>query len=188
MGSWERAASIFRGEGSIGEAAFAGLLKSNMDYRYLDRLAGRPRPNPNEHPRCVVCGYDLHGSVSDRCPECGNPIDDEETQRLAEELRYKLAELDSSLQSTPVAWKLVVVGACLQIIRSFLLLGWLTSAMARVAILFCGIKAFLLVWRVFRLRSIPLWARGRLNFRPNVILCCIGLVGGLLLIAAAIAL
>ncbi len=159
-----------------------------MDYRYLDRLAGRPRPAHNEHPRCVVCGYDLHGSVSDRCPECGNLIDDEETQRLAEELRFKLAEIDNSLQWTPVAWKLVVVGACLQLVRWSLLLGWLASATARLAILTCGTSALLVAVKVFRVRSIPLWARERLNFKPNVVLCSIGLVGGLLLIAAAIAL
>lgn len=27
--------------------------------------------------RCVECGYDLRGCISDRCPECGNPLADQ---------------------------------------------------------------------------------------------------------------
>jgi len=29
------------------------------------------RAEPREHARCQSCGYDLYGSVSSRCPECG---------------------------------------------------------------------------------------------------------------------
>ncbi len=27
--------------------------------------------------RCLACGYDLTGLVSDRCPECGTPVGEE---------------------------------------------------------------------------------------------------------------
>ena len=33
-----------------------------------------PTPKP-DHRLCVACGYNLRGSVSDGCPECGKPLE-----------------------------------------------------------------------------------------------------------------
>ena len=31
--------------------------------------------SPEEHPRCLRCGYSLRGLPGARCPECGEPFD-----------------------------------------------------------------------------------------------------------------
>jgi len=157
-----------------------------MDYRYLDRLAGCDKPRPQEHPRCVACGYDLHGSVSKRCPECGHVIDDEECQRLAREMQDKLTEIEDTLQWTPLAWKLVAAGALLQLLRLTPVLGGCADALTRVVIFLCGMGAFFIGINVFRLRAVPDWARERLKFKPDAVSSGVGLAGGPLLVAAAI--
>lgn len=159
-----------------------------MDYRYLDRLAGRDKPKSQEHPRCVACGYDLYGSVSDRCPECGHVIDDEEWRRLVREMEGKLAEIEDTLQWTPLAWKLVVAGVVLQLLRLTPLLGGCADGLARIVVFLCGVGAFFIGMNVFRLRGIPSWAQGRLKFKPDAVSSGVGLAGGLLLVAAAIGL
>jgi hypothetical protein len=31
----------------------------------------RKADTPADHPLCPACGYNLHGTMSDHCPECG---------------------------------------------------------------------------------------------------------------------
>lgn len=46
-----------------------GLLLAGLYVRFRNELLYR-----SPRPVCFDCGYDLTGSVSDRCPECGSPI------------------------------------------------------------------------------------------------------------------
>ncbi len=39
---------------------------------FLRRWINRPEPAPGVF--CKVCGYNLRGNVSGRCPECGTPV------------------------------------------------------------------------------------------------------------------
>ncbi len=157
-----------------------------MDYRYLDRMAGLPNPRSQEHPRCVACGYDLHGSTSARCPECGTEIDEQECGRFLRELHDKVAEIDDLLQWQSFAWKLIAAGLVLQLLRWTPLLGGCANALTRVAIVVCGMGGFFIGANLLRLRGVPEWARGRLTSKPDKASSAIGLAGGPILVAAAI--
>ena len=76
----------------------------------------------------------------------------------------------------------------MQLVRMTPFLGGFAGAVAKIAVFVCGIGTFLIGANVFRLRSIPPWARERLRFKPGVVSYGVGLVGGLLLMVAAIAL
>jgi len=39
-------------------------------------LVARSR-NDDRSPHCGICGYNLTGRASDRCPECGTPLNDD---------------------------------------------------------------------------------------------------------------
>jgi hypothetical protein len=162
-----------------------------MDYRYLDRMAGlRPRAQAaGAHPLCATCGYDLFGGVSDRCPECGTPIDAGAIRDQSDEVKALLDEFDESLRVLPLAWKLLAVGGVLFLIRIPPILGAELSWLARSLGFLCGFVAVFLRLGVIRLGTLPssiLTARQR-DARDSF-LSAVELAGGLFLMATAIAL
>lgn len=50
-------------------------------------------PAPELLPVCPECGYDLRGLTSDRCPECGLPIDREVVSRIPWVHRQKIGRV-----------------------------------------------------------------------------------------------
>lgn len=55
-------------------AAVAAVIALYVALRLVRWDLARQRP-PTGHPPCPTCGYDLHGNVTGRCPECGTTID-----------------------------------------------------------------------------------------------------------------
>lgn len=68
---------IYRGDDlpeEVQELFFAiGLVLTVSIVKPLYALLS-PRSSEAAEANCATCGYDLHGNVSDRCPECGTPF------------------------------------------------------------------------------------------------------------------
>lgn len=130
-----------------------------LDYRYLDRMANdgvrRPSSKPGEHPLCAYCGYDLFGGVSDRCPECGNIIDTHAMKEQSDAVKIQLAEFEEALRLVPLAWKLVVFGLVLLLIRIIPILGPGPQFLARTLGFLCGFVALFLRLGVVRTGRLP---------------------------------
>ncbi|MDE0888643.1 MAG: hypothetical protein OSA40_04200 [Phycisphaerales bacterium] len=62
--------------GLIGIAAIWGIRES------IKRLRSIPRAGGRTLPRCAGCGYRLHPPFPDRCPECGENLDEPEAVSL----------------------------------------------------------------------------------------------------------
>ena len=79
----------------------------------------------HHHTKCLTCGYDLYGSTSPVCPECGtDKFKLPKSRRRVEPLR-RLAEVDSRVGSDtmPIAGFLVAA-----FISSIAAIVWLTSS------------------------------------------------------------
>jgi len=46
---------------------FVSVLVNYLQYPYTNRFEVA-------HPECSKCGYDLTGTQSTECPECGSPV------------------------------------------------------------------------------------------------------------------
>jgi len=128
-----------------------------MDYRYLDRMAGeglQKRP-VGEHPLCAFCGYDLFGGVSNRCPECGNEIDTHAMREQSDEIKAQVHEFEEALRMVPLAWKLVLIGGILFLIRIPPLLGPGPYWLARSLGFLCGFVSLFLRLGVIRSGKLP---------------------------------
>lgn len=162
-----------------------------MDYRYLDRMAGvQPRVRTTgEHPLCSSCGYDLFGSVSNRCPECGNLIDLHAIREQSDEVKALAHEFEESLKLIPLAWKLVALGGVLYLIRVPPLLGPGTGWLARSLGFLCGFVALFLRLAVIRSGNLPpsVITQEQRAIRDSF-LSAIEIAGGLFLMGTSLAL
>ena len=162
-----------------------------MDYRYLDRMAGiQPRTRPaGEHPLCASCGYDLFGSVSDRCPECGSLIDTHAIRDQSDEIKALAHEFEEALRFIPLAWKLVAVGAVLFLIRVPPFLSPGTYWLARSLGFLCGFVALFLRLAVIRAGNLPpsLITQEQRVTRDSF-LSAVEIAGGLFLMGTSLAL
>lgn len=162
-----------------------------MDYRYLDRMAGAgPRTRAfGEHPLCASCGYDLFGGVSDRCPECGTPIDAHAIRGQSDEVCALASEFEESLQMVPLAWKLIVIGGLLFLLRVPPLLGPAGYWMARSLGFMCGFVALFLRLGVIRAGNLPPSAiTEEQRAARDSFLSAVEIAGGLFLMGASLAL
>jgi hypothetical protein len=57
----------------VGYWWFIGLLGGLIISKLVQRTRLRRWQNRKSRGLCVVCGYDLRGAASSRCPECGSP-------------------------------------------------------------------------------------------------------------------
>ncbi len=134
-------------------------------------------------PFCIQCGYNLTGSVSGRCPECGTPFVEKDWKREADRIREHLREardcnewvrrgLFVALAGLGCSVLVYVTGnAC---VKTLLVLGGVG----------CGISAVFLALGVFRVRRVPEWARERLGTAPNYSLAVLTVLLGVLAVAA----
>ena len=162
-----------------------------MDYRYLDRMAGvDPVRRPvGEHPLCAFCGYDLFGGVSDRCPECGNEIDAVAMREQSDEVKAQLHEFEEAIRLVPLAWKLVVLGGFLFLIRVPPILSPGPYWLARCLGFLCGFVAVFLRLGVIRSGRLPDAAiTQQQRAARDSFLAAVELVGGLFLMGTSIAL
>ena len=156
-----------------------------MDFRYLESLAGTTKPD-EPPPVCLTCGYDLRGSTSGRCPECGQSFTSTQWKRESSEIKTKTADVDEALKWVALAWKVVAAGAALEVLGFIVMAGSCGSWLLRIAGAFCGLAAFFLGVNIFRTRQLPEWARERLSTKPDYVSAYVGIFGGLLLVATTI--
>lgn len=162
-----------------------------MDLRYLDRLAGaQPKARPaGEHPLCAFCGYDLFGSVSNCCPECGNAIDPHAMREQSDEVKAQQYEFEEALRFVPLAWKLVALGSFLFLLRITPFLGPGASWLARSMGFLCGFVALFLRLAVIRSGKLPASAiTHEQRMVRDSFLGALEIVGGLFLMGTAIGL
>lgn len=162
-----------------------------MDYRYLQRLVGEDAPAriAKEHQHCAFCGYDLFGSVSDRCPECGNVVDPQAMRDQSHEMRAQRVEFEEALRHVHLAWKLVALGMILLLIRIPPMLGPGMYWLARSLGFLCGFIALFLRLAIIRVGRFPAGqlTQAELAVRDSF-LAVVEIVGGIFLMAASLAL
>ena len=139
-------------------------LGGNMiDTDILDLLMG-DQWHPDLHPFCLYCGYDLTGSVSNRCPECGRAFSRRELEKAAYKLKAEIRQLDSINEVLQVALVLGIVG--MAVVVPTVVLKWTGPWGAVLGKLFgvaCGVAAFFTGLTVVRLLKVPPWARRKLK-------------------------
>lgn len=157
-----------------------------MDQAYLERM-GNDRIGAAAPPLCQACGYNLTGTASKRCPECGWVTTPKELARQAEELRLQIAELEDvnkwiwvGFKAAAIGWGARLVGEALNLAGA----GCVTFGI-RVLAFPCGLAAFCLGMTAFRTRRIPEWARDQLPSQPNSSMAWATALLGLLLAASS---
>ncbi|GMU38620.1 MAG: hypothetical protein KJ057_03975 [Phycisphaerae bacterium] len=112
-------------------------------------------------PVCLECGYDLTGSVSDRCPECGIYFSRRELSEYINSLKLELRVLRSVNDWIKAGfWLALIALACL-------VLGWvvgrmyvpLISPLGRLMACVFALPGFCLSLSVIRVYRLPAWSR-----------------------------
>ncbi len=159
-----------------------------IDTHILDLLMGGDW-HPDLHPFCLHCGYDLTGSVSDRCPECGHAFSRKEIEREAYALKTQLRQLDTVNDCVRIGFRLGVIGSALVVPTVlFKWTGWWGAALGSVAGIVCGVAAFFLGLTVLRLARLPAWARQRLPTPVNYGMAYGAVFLGVILVALVVCL
>lgn len=122
-----------------------------LGYGQLDReLAGDgPSPVPMN---CANCGYDLRGSASARCPECGHITLRKEAAQQSQAIKRALEEYKEAIEWGRRGMIVGAVGLALAGWGMFLPSGWL-QPLLRVISLIAGPIAFFLGLSVIRAKN-----------------------------------
>ena len=161
-----------------------------MEFRYGEPVHDptlkpkKPGP-PDFQPLCLVCGYDMRGLHSGRCPECGNSFVYREWERAVRDAKADIAQVEDFFRWVSWAWKLVVFGIAL-FLTTLIPGAPLWRVFARVAALISGAIAFLLAINILRIRRVPTWARSHFTVPPDYSSALVGILGGAALVLAAI--
>lgn len=162
-----------------------------MDYRYLQRLADEDAPAriATQHQHCAFCGYDLFGSVSGRCPECGNVLDPRAMQDQSQELKSQKDEFEDAIRHVHFAWKILAFGVALFLLRITPILGPGGQGLDRALSFLCGFIALFLRLAVIRSGNLP---TGQLTMAQVAVrdsfLSAVEIAGGIFLMATSVAL
>lgn len=156
-----------------------------MDKRYLEQMVGNQKYADLE-PFCLACGYDLRGSPSGRCPECGTTFSRKEWSREIDRVLARMHDVDDSLSFVPYSWRLAAVAVAARLLAALqgddswgpFLLNF-TAFMMGIAAVGTGLS-------MVRIRQVPAWARAKMRNRPDPALAAIGAAGGALVILSTI--
>ncbi|RJP34806.1 MAG: hypothetical protein C4547_10385 [Phycisphaerales bacterium] len=150
-----------------------------IDPHELDVMLGGAW-HPDLHPLCTRCGYDLTGSVSDRCPECGGSFSRRQIEREAYALKNRIRQLDFVPGVIDAGMWVCAVGAVLSV-PVIVFNAWLGVALpflARGLAWGCGCTGFLMAMSCLQALRIPPWARSKLktpiDFRRAVMAMMLG--------------
>lgn len=135
-------------------------------------------------PFCLACGYDLRGSPSGRCPECGRGFIQGEWRKELVKLKRAASELREANELAERAVVLAIVAAVAAVLGAALrgsCFGLLLKGIGVVG----GIVAALLGSAVFRADRLPRWAGeyGPPPRREHAVVC---IVLGAVAIAASV--
>jgi len=149
-------------------------------------MAGIQRHGGSE-PFCLYCGYDMRGTPSGRCPECGAVFERKHWERSVDEILQKVTEAEDAATMVPVA--LIVLGFGLVMRLATLFLGgvgsiWNTAGKLGGAA--CGMLGLLLLVALIRHRNLPEWAKARQTVRASPAAVMVGVTLGFLLLVTAL--
>ncbi len=130
-----------------------------MEIRDLERMAGITGKGDAE-PVCMTCGYDLRGSVTQVCPECGQAFDRLAWEREVAQTQDKLAEIENSLEMVGLGWRVGLVGLCVSVL--LMLSGQHGLCVGRCISVGAGFISFFLGCGYFRAYQLPKWAREKI--------------------------
>jgi len=160
-----------------------------MDFRYGDPVLGSGAGATEDPPLfCLACGYDLRGMASGRCPECGHAFVLNDWRREVAAVQSRMRDLDEALRWIPVGWKVVTVGVALRLFGFAPGVTGMGDLLIRGATFVCGFVGFFLGANIWRIRTLPAWARDRLTTQPNYMGATMSIAGGSLLLIVAVVL
>lgn len=141
-----------------------------IDTHILDLLMGNEW-DPNIQPFCLHCGYDLTGSVSDRCPECGMAFSHREVVREAYALKTKIRQLMTIDHWIKAGFYVGIAGAVP--VLAFVLFklagaGGALELFSRIIGVMCGVPSICMGLSVLRILQLPPWAREKLAERISL--------------------
>ncbi len=147
----------------------------------------KPKPKkPDFMPVCLNCGYEMRGNQSGVCPECGEPFVYRDWERAVRDVKQQIGDMEGGLIGAKYAWVVAIVAIAMRGTGILLLEGSCFGTLIRVVSFVAGIAAFLLSLNVFRVGKIPVWARGHVETQPAYGSALVGIVGGAVLITAAV--
>ena len=150
-----------------------------METRDLDHLAG-VSSKPKELPLvCLQCGYNLTGVPSGRCPECGNPIVRREIDRYLRDMKFKGRELEEANFWLRIAVWMAIFSIVARVL-AWLLSSGFTAAGLRIMAVVGGGMAACLGLAIFRIKTLPEWAREYVTATPDYIRGVAAIVLGLI--------
>ena len=144
-------------------------LIAMIDTHTLDRMLG----DDWRHylpPVCMDCGYNLAGSVSDRCPECGVTVSRRQMERYVSNLKIELRLLEHVgywVQAGVVlaAVAISVLGLGFVLAQAY---GPTFLDVARVVSCLLAFPAFWMGLSIIRIYRLPAWARDWVSIEPPV--------------------
>lgn len=131
----------------------------------LDRLPQSRKPG-SIPPFCVGCGYNLAGSVSPRCPECGRTFVLREWQQKAAEVLRQIEQIKDANEWLKRGCLIAICGLGLTIFR-VLVAGACVADVLRAISGLCGVGAVFLGLAVFRVERPPAWAAESIAPQPK---------------------
>lgn len=157
-----------------------------MDERYLNQMVGT-RLHMGVEPFCLHCGYDMRGTPSGRCPECGAVFQRKNWERGVDEVLQKVNEADEAAALVPLALAIIIFGVVLRL-TTLILSGpgsaWVT--LARLVGAGCGLFALLILTGLQRHRNLPEWAHAKRTIRASPTSVIVAVFLGFVLLASAV--
>lgn len=181
----EKRATNPHGRRDAGAGSFKGTTMP-IEPAELDRMVGRTWTS-SLPPICPRCGYNLTGSVTSRCPECGGVFRMQDLRRGIVDAQRLLDEARRAGAAAKAGLTVVGVGAALFLLGR--ILGGPGSAfLGRICGVMCGFIAVFLGMSIFRVAQIPEWARDQLESPPDrttagatiilaIALCALSIIG-----------
>lgn len=118
-------------------------------------------------PFCLTCGYNLTGSVSDRCPECGQVFVHKEWQREVDRIKLQVSEAKDSILLASVGLKVAVAGLVIRVLGVMWGAGGLVAWAGRGIAMVCGVAAVFLGLGALRAGRLPVWVREHFDLKPK---------------------
>jgi len=145
----------------------------------LERMIGQYR-KPGPKPFCLTCGYDMRGSVSGVCPECGERLDAKDWLRELKYVEGLLKEYKTAEMFLRAAFVAVLAGVVFYLL-SLLLAGACLGRCLRVLAGVLGLGGALQGAGIFRIGRLPKWAHQNLTDKPRYELAVMVIILGLII-------
>lgn len=134
-------------------------------------------------PFCLTCGYNLTGSVSDRCSECGQVFVHKEWKREVDRIKEQVSEAKDSILLASVGLKVAIAGLVIRVIGVVLGADGLVAWAGRGIAMVCGVAAVFLGLGALRAGMLPARVREHFDFKPKPSMAIGAITSGAVLVA-----